>query len=173
MNRSLGSKKKHFNLIDVLILIVCLAAVLFAVNYAINTVLTKTPVALECTLRIRDVADTDVEKLKSGTVLYMGDTAAALGKIHAKESIAQKNVVFDEQSARFMYTAVPDKSTVYVTVRLYGTTKDHRYYFDDILLCGHTDLELLLPFAYGKAEIIDIHPYTDTQASTTPTATGV
>lgn len=173
MNRPLSSKRKHFNLIDVLILVGCLAAVLFAVNYAINTVLVKTPIALECTLRICDVDKADVERLQSGTMLYIGDTATALGTIYAKESTTQKNVVFDEPSARFVYTAVPDKCTVYVTVRLYGTTKEHRYYLDDILLCGHTDLELLLPFAYGKAEIIDIHPYTDTQIASTPAATGV
>lgn len=149
-------KKRRFNLIDALILIGILAAVLFAVDYAVNDMSDSRTLELDCTLRISGIADTDANKLEKGKALFVGDTAAALGKIRKLRVTERKEAVFDEESDRFVFASVPGESIIYVTVRTRASVKNDRYYFGETLLCANTDIELLLPFPYEKAEIVSV-----------------
>lgn len=149
-------KKRHFNLIDLLILIAILAAVLFAVDYAVGDMLEDKTLDLDCMVRISGVADTNAGTFEKGKALSVGNNAETIGKIRELRVTERKETVFDEETGRFVFVTVPGESTVYVTVRTRASVKNGRYYVGETLLCANTEIELLLPFTYEKAEIVSV-----------------
>ena len=167
MNNTNNKTKRHFNVIDILILLALLAIAAFAANYIVNDMFSKELAEVEYILRLDGVSENDIMRLSDGDPVFANASGTTLGTIREITQTEYKKAIYNAQTGRFVYTAIPEKYTVYLRVNAVCTRKDHQYLIGDYRISAGTSPDILLPFLLDRAEIISVKPILQNSLSDT------
>ena len=157
MNQTIHKDKRHFNVIDILIILALIAAVAFAANIIVNDMFANSTVPVEYVLRVSGVDASKTQKLREGDTLIAAAAGTSLGQILALSVQDAETIVFNYDSGRFVSAAVPGKCTVYLRVRTNCNVKNNMYQIGDTRISANTSPDILLPFLYEDAEILSVN----------------
>lgn len=150
------TEKRHFNVIDVVIILVLLALISFAANIITVDILSKENTDILYTLRITGVPAESAEALVPGDQLFTDAAGTVLGEVTAVTVEPARITLFDYDSDRFVSTVLPDKQTLYVTVSARCAVKDHMCFIGDTPIAANTSPQILLSFGFDRADILSV-----------------
>ena len=155
MNSTVQKEKRHFNVVDFLIILTLIAVAAFAVNYITNDLFSGESATVEYILRVTGVRQTDALKLQNGSA-FSSSAGVTLGTVKEIQSKDATTVLFDETSRRFVTAVIPEKVTLYLRIQADCLYKNNRYVIGDIRISANTSPEVLMPFSYENAEIVSV-----------------
>lgn len=120
--------KRKFNIVDVIIILVVLAVICFAA-YAYfaqkpDGVASETE-QVAFTVMINDLSQSAASEFKAGDAVTFGESSSGNGVIENVEIAPYKKLSENKEDGVFVWSEVPDRYAVYVTVKADVTVTDY------------------------------------------------
>lgn len=162
MNNANGSVKKHFNIIDVIIILLAIAVAFFALNIIFADFFSKESAPVNFIIRINETDSTNVSLLNKGDFLY-STNGSFIGKIEDISSVQSTVSAFNYETSRFTKAVLPDRVDVYITLSTECTIKNNRLYSGSSVISENTIITPTLTFSFKNAEIISVSVISSTE----------
>ena len=156
MNSTQKNQNRYFNIIDVVIIVLVIAAVAFAANFVRNDMFSKEVQDVKYALKISGADTSNISKITVGDMISTTSAGTTLGTVTAISTAPQKKLLFDSEANRFVYTEVPGKNVITVTVTASCTKTNNMYLIGDNIISANTSPDVILPFRFESAEIISV-----------------
>ena len=151
----------HFNVIDLMIIIVIIAAIAFISKTVLNDLFADNITTVEYTVKITGVKSEDISVLETSDKLRTNNGNTHVGTITEINILPSTSYIFDYESDRFVSTQSDNRHDLYLKVKAGCGIKNNQYTVNGSIISANKNIDLVLPFEYTYAIITDVSTQTN------------